>query len=406
MGDARDAPEPVVRSFQSAGEHDRAGIVDVELLLERGRVSSCQIFPHRLRVGAAVVRMDGIGNVETAEEFRQRGFSRRVLSHALQLMQAGDAALTMLYGITNFYPKFGYITVGPESTISLPPSKGDGLLPDGYRWRPFRRDDLVEAQRLYRRMTERSVGAAVRPDDGYPWTALLNSLQDGQSTDCRLVTDAGGGVRGYVWRGQELTFVRAHSQYNPEDLVLAEVVAVEPHAADATLTVCRQWAAEEAARRGKDIKRVLFFIPHEGAVTAAAMQREATLARGYGPDGGWMGRVLSTGRLLSSLQPELSRRLADAGNVERCSLRIETETGGTILRVDGGTARVEEGTGEPDEPRVCRLPQTTLARLAMGTYPPEDLLARLQDPVDERVSELLCMMFPVTPAQIFLADRF
>jgi hypothetical protein len=396
----------VIRSFESAAESGRAGTVDVQLLIEGRPVSSCRIIPLRLRAGAAVIRMDGIGKVETAEEFRQRGLARRVLSHALRLMEEGDAALTMLYGITDFYPKFGYVTVGPESTISLPPLGRDSPLPSGYEARPFRQEDLESVQRLYTQMTARSVGAAVRPDDGYPWTALLAGLGQERAADCRVVTDVGGQIRGYVWRGQDLSFVRAHSRYNPEDLVLAEAVAVDPPAADAVLTVCRQWAAHEAIHRGREVKQVLLFAPHEGPVTAAAMQMESTLARGYGPDGGWMARVLSAGGLLSSLQPELSRRLSGAGNAFHGSLRIVTETGEATLHIDGGTVRVAEGPGEPRESLLCSLPQTTLARLAMGAYPPEDLLARLENPPEETLSELLQIMFPARPAQIFLADRF
>lgn len=406
MAEVRDVRGAVIRSRDSTAESGRAGTVDVEFFLEEQLVSSCRIIPLLLRVGASVLWMDGIGAVGTVEEFRHRGFSRRVLNHALQLMEAGDAALTMLYGITNFYPKFGYITVGPESTISLPPLPGESSLPFGYASRPFRREDLGHVQHLYDRTTARSVGTAVRSADGYPWTVLLDGLREEAEPDCRVVTDAGGRVCGYVWRGRELGFVRAHSRFNPEDLVLADVVAVEPPAADAVLSVCRQWAAEEADRRGRDVRRVRFYIPHEGAVTAAAMQTEASLSRRYGPDGGWMARVLSTRQLLSSLQPELSRRLAEANNVAQFTLRVLTESGGAVLYIDRGSVRVEEDAGQSAEALICRLPQTTLARLAMGAYPPEDLLARLPAPLEERVAQLIRMMFPVRPAQTFLADRY
>jgi GNAT superfamily N-acetyltransferase len=402
--DVGDVPGAVLRVRDSAAKTGREGTVDVELLLGEERISSCRIIPLRLRVGAAVVRMDGIGAVKTAEAFRNRGLARRVLNRAIELMERGDAALTTLYGITNFYPKFGYITVGPESTVALPPLQEDAALPEGYTARLFRREDLGQVQDLYRRMIAHSVGPALRPDDGYPWTALLNTLEDGMSADCRVVTDPGGRVCGYVWRGRDLGFVRAHSRFNPDDLVVADVVAVEPPAADTVLTVCRRWAAEEAARR--DVRHVLIYTPHEGAVTAAAMQTQATLARGYGPDGGWMGRVLSTERLLSSLQPELSRRLREAGNTAHRTLRVVTEAGEATLLVDGGSVRVTQEPGEPSEALHCRMPQTTLARLTLGAYPPDDLLQRLSDPPEERASELLRTMFPARPAQTFLADRF
>ena len=48
----------------------------------------------------------------------------------------------------------------------------------------------------------------------------------------------------------------------------------------------------------------------------------------------------------------------------------------------------------------------TGARLAMGAYFPEDLLARLEDPVEEWAAELIGVMFPPRSSQLFLADRF
>jgi hypothetical protein len=119
-----------------------------------------------------------------------------------------------------------------------------------------------------------------------------------------------------------------------------------------------------------------------------------------------MARVLDTRRLLVSLQPELSRRLAEAHSSFQGMVRVVTEVGDAILHIDGGRVRIEDAGPSVGEAIVCRLPQTTLARLAMGTYPPDDLLARMEHPVDERLAELWGMMFPRRPAQIFLADRF
>lgn len=404
MADVQTASDEIIRTRDSSTESGREGTVDVELLLEGQRVSRCRIVPLRLRIATATARMDGIGLVETSEEHRHRGYARRVLNHALQRMQEGDAALTMLYGIQNFYPKFGYITAGPESTIALPPSGAKISLPEDYQVRAFMPDDLPSLQRLYDRATARSVGAAVRAGDEYPWTEIRTRTP----ADCRVVADRNGRVTAYVWRGEDLTFVRAHSEFHPDDLILGEVVAADGPSADAALAVCRAWAAEEAKRR--PIRYVRLFMPHEGPVAAAAMQAPAELARGYESDGGWMASVLSTERLFSSLQPELSRRLIEADNPFRGALRILTDAGDVTLSIGGDGVQVENrrlgSSGTDRETLVCRLPQTTLARLTLGTYPSDDLLARLPEPPEEKAVDLLRMMFPVRPALLFLADRF
>jgi predicted acetyltransferase len=396
--------EPECHIRESSAESGRPGTEDVEFLLSGRRVSSCRIIPLRLRVGASVVRMDGIGEVRTEEEYRYRGFARRVMSQALRRMETGDAALTMLYGIKDFYPKFGYITVGPDSRFSLPPLD-EAPLPDSHHVRPFSRADLKSVQQLYDHMTATSVGTALRPQDGYPWTELLSESEGGTSTGCQVMTDADGRVRAYVWHGQKLGFVRAHSRFRPDDFVVGEVVAADTRSAEVALTLCRRWAAEEGTRR--HVKQVTFFAPHEGPVASAARHMPATLARAYGPDGGWMARVLSTSSLFASLQPELSRRLAAAHNRFRGTLQVLTDAGDATLSIDADGVRSAPGAAAAgDHALACRLPQTTLAQLAVGCFPPDDLLARVPQPLEDRAIELLQMMFPPRPAQLFLADRF
>src|SRR3954469_12901323 len=93
------------------------GATELVLELDGQKASRVVIVPMLMRLGAAVVRMDGIGGVETEEEHRNRGYSRRVMETAVEMMRAGDAALSTLFGIEDFYHKFGYATTGAEWTV-------------------------------------------------------------------------------------------------------------------------------------------------------------------------------------------------------------------------------------------------------------------------------------------------
>src|SRR5215218_8798699 len=97
-----------------------SGTRDVLLQLHGRQVSRVVIVPMVMRIGAAVVRMDGIGGVGTEEQFRNRGYSRRVMETAIEEIRRGDGALSTLFGIEDFYQKFGYETIGPEYTVILP----------------------------------------------------------------------------------------------------------------------------------------------------------------------------------------------------------------------------------------------------------------------------------------------
>src|SRR5215213_1951439 len=143
------------------------GTSDLLLQLDGRQVSRVVIVPMVMRIGAAVVRMDGIGGVGTEEEFRNRGYSRRVMETAIEEIRRGDAALSTLFGIEDFYQKFGYETTGPEYTVVLPLAEATAptrSLPRGWRFRPLTPDDMPEVMRLYHANTRRSTGALVRHD--------------------------------------------------------------------------------------------------------------------------------------------------------------------------------------------------------------------------------------------------
>ena len=46
------------------------------------------------------------------------------------------------------------------------------------------------------------------------------------------------------------------------------------------------------------------------------------------------------------------------------------------------------------------------ARLALGAFPPGELLARLETPPDERACQLLEALFPLRHPHMHLPDRF
>src|SRR3954453_6375447 len=119
------------------------GSTRVDLMHADRSISWLWIVPLTIRIGKAVVRMDGIGGVNTLEEYRHRGYSRRVLEAAVERMRQGDAALSMLYGISNFYPKFGYATAGPDHFVRLTRLTDVPALPDGWHVRPFTAADLA-----------------------------------------------------------------------------------------------------------------------------------------------------------------------------------------------------------------------------------------------------------------------
>lgn len=84
----------------------------VDVLVNGASVSHCGIIGLELCFGCAAVRVAGIEDVWTEEAHRGRGYARLLLESTVRYLNGGEAALSFLYGIPDFCPKFGYATVG------------------------------------------------------------------------------------------------------------------------------------------------------------------------------------------------------------------------------------------------------------------------------------------------------
>ncbi|MBE3069123.1 MAG: GNAT family N-acetyltransferase, partial [Planctomycetes bacterium] len=142
-----------------------------------------------MRIGAARVRLGGIGGVATDGDCRKRGYMARTARASVEAMRDAGYDLSLLFGISDFYHRFGYVRGWSDGhwAVSL------GHLPTERPARPVRtftprpRDDLA---RLYNRENATRTGTAVRPTFTHlmwphPWQG-------------RLWLDARGRPAGYV----------------------------------------------------------------------------------------------------------------------------------------------------------------------------------------------------------------
>jgi GNAT superfamily N-acetyltransferase len=389
------------------------GDTRIDLMLDGRPVSHLWIIPLTVAIGVARVRVDGIGGVETEEDCRGRGFARRTMEAAVVRMRDGDgstpsgsATLSLLFGLPNFYEKFGYATAGPELSLSLTGLDHERQLPVGWTTRPCALHDLPAVHALYERSIARSVGAVVRRPDCRAWSTLTAVVPDPHQNECRVVVDPRGTVAAYAWRAREFWPVDTEEE-SPDALTIGEAIAAGPAAADALLAACRAWAVAESARR-PEIARAKLYVPLDGPVYAAAMRQDATLELIWRPSGGFMVRTLSVHRLLAALEPELNRRATVAAMPVRGALRVVTELGEATLDIAPHGVAVRRGIGSVgphgDEPLTIELPQQDLACLAFGAFSTADLLDRLAHPPDATARRWLEILFPQRYPYTHLAD--
>ena len=88
-------------------------LVDGELVCWLG------VIDYTMRIGTTQVRMAGIAGVETKEPHRMKGYMRDLLNGTLVYMQTQGYDISMLFGIPDFYPKFGYATCLAYSAFTI-----------------------------------------------------------------------------------------------------------------------------------------------------------------------------------------------------------------------------------------------------------------------------------------------
>jgi GNAT superfamily N-acetyltransferase len=398
------------------------GTSDLLLLLDGRQVSRVVIVPMLMRIGAAVVRMDGIGGVSTEEEFRNRGYSRRVMETAVEQMRRGDAALSTLFGIEDFYQKFGYETTGPEYTVVLPLAEATAptrSLPRGWRFRPLTPGDMPAVMRLYHANTRRATGALVRHDAGddpseterladlnpdarkiglRAWNRLQGIAVEPGEDACRVLVDQSGRIGAYAWFGANW-WMGIRRRDLPGAFHIAEGMARDAEVADTLLVACRTWA-EEA---GSDGDGIALAIPPEGPVAMAAAYEGGQMLGVYTRGGNFMGRVLDLGRLLRLLQPELAARVRSARLPFQGRLNFRTDEDEAAIVIRDDDVQVD---GRASGGLVVELPQTALARLCLGGFDPADVLARLPNRPNAEVEAVLRALFPRRMPHIYPMDRF
>ncbi len=87
----------------------------IRIAIYKGKiVSTLQITTDVIRIGEARLKMGGIGWVSTAGHYRNKGIASAVIQNAVQYMTANSYQVSMLFGIPNFYHRFGFTSTLPE----------------------------------------------------------------------------------------------------------------------------------------------------------------------------------------------------------------------------------------------------------------------------------------------------
>jgi len=364
----------------------RSGDVWQVMLMDGNeRVAGLNLHIMKMRVGSVPVHMAGIGGVGTHEKHRKKGYASRVMWDAIEFMDKKDWEFSLLFGIPDFYHRFGYGVVFPDSELSV---KTENLGSAGrpMRVRAMKQSDLPAVRRLYKALSDDRSGSAARPSS---WDGFVRAAHYTRPGKTVVSTDARGRATGYAsWNIDE-----HRKRFN-----VSEIVGHGPDA-HASLSTAM---ARQAARLGHEEVRI--FVPPDDPYGQFCSRFGCSWDVRYPRSGGAMGRIIQLDRLFQKLEPELQRRWAQGQAVFSGLLAMETDTGTVGIRLQGRkltlTSRVT--------PRAARvkLSQLRLTQLIMGYRSIDDLALEKDVTTPIALLPVLDTIFPRKQGYMWWSDRF
>ena len=350
----------------------------VELVVDGEAVSGVELPYRRLRVGRAVLTAGGLGDVFTKRAHRMKGHSRRVLEHALTVMTDDRLDVSLLFGIPNFYPKFGYRAALSDYRVELP-GRGVIDLPQTLRPRRLPTGRHREILPLYRRDLRRRGFGIERPAS---WATFRRGVRgrDVQVTGFYR----GRRLAGYVLCDDDAREVR-----------VAELAADGREGTRAILG----WLGRQCRR--KVCESVQLVLPPDHPASRAAVAFGAVFTRKTHANGGGMMRILNLGGTLSALMPELVARWAASPLADRgLDLVMRTDLGPAEVVVPARAAGAETLRG------TVRMTQGRLIQLVTGYLSVADLAEADDVAIPRRLIRPLRVLFPRGDPTILCTNCF
>ena len=353
-------------------------------------VSVVTLREYQMRFGSAHLKMGGIAGVSTKEAHRNKGYSRRLMENIMGYMTENGFDVSMLFGIPNFYYKFGYATVIPETYVEFDTKDVPATAPT-YQVRRFQTEDAPKIVELYSENNAERTGTPLRTEIG--WKEFTR--RGGIYPDPYIVLNEAGEVIGYFVCNVDNTKI---------DMIDRNCTLFDIGFQDRTI-----------------FETIVHFLAHGVEYISAERIRCAIPAdhpfaifcRRYGcrtntyipKDHMGMMRIINQSSTLEKITGELGKRLQRSTDLLewRGKILISTDLGQDCLEIDRGNVA---HTNSPADAFHLEIPQEKLIQLMMGRRSIEDLAIEPDVWVNVGIIPVLDTLFPLGHPHVWWSDRF
>jgi predicted acetyltransferase len=358
----------------------------VELLLDElggSAVSWLTINDLEMKVGEVYLKTGGLGGVGTLEEYRLRGYSRRVIEFSIDYMVRNGYDVSMLFGIPDYYFRWGYASTLPIFKITMPLRNAERARP-GLKARPMVKEDADAVLDLYESSNKSRTGPLKRYRG--EWFRFKKGSGWGVPADGTVFEDSSGEIVAYC----------AADRW-PRAMRITEVGAEDPAFYEHVL----RYACDIAFQ--KRVTELEIYVPldHPFADICKSLGCTVSIDYPYASDG--MGRIINLESTFRKLIPVFEERLRKSCSKELPS-RISLKTDIGLITLDISDSGVS--LSESKSTNWIEFPQWVLMQLILGYRNPKNVLIDQHVKHEGRIGEALGILFPAGNPYIWLSDWF
>jgi predicted acetyltransferase len=125
-------------------------------------VAQLAVGDYQMNVGGTYVRMGGIAEVVAHPGHRGKGYGASLLRRVVSQMRQDGYPISILFGIPDFYHRFGYVVVLPSYTVTVTTRNAERLGAGNADVRPATPEDAPALLQLYREANATRTGSLQR----------------------------------------------------------------------------------------------------------------------------------------------------------------------------------------------------------------------------------------------------
>lgn len=349
------------------------------IIVDGQRASSTGITMREEQFGPVTLRVGCIGGVGTDPKYRFKGYSRKIMKNCLLSMRHDKADLSLLIGITAFYPKYGYAPVLPQIHYTMALEDAAIVKPSGLGFVRFVPKYLKSVLAMYHKNNAGRTGPFRR--DSATWKPFNKGIDWRSKALCHVAINETSRCVGYIVHDSD-----------EEKAIICEVGYTSP----AVFGDLLAYAVKLAAKKRTD--RLHFYLPEDDLFMQFCKPLGMYKHVRYLRDGQEMARMINTASALKKLAPLLTERMDSTGEIT-----LRTNLDDVTLKWSKGGFGVSEAkrTG-----LQVRTPQWGLAQLIYGYRSASELSACGTLKGAKEAIAILDQMFPSTPHFLYAVDGF